>query len=99
MSDALDRVLTVLHAHPDVVLHLSLRKMHHFIVHTARLKNDIILTQPATSPHDCPPQFLPPVVKTFLLILLSLKVGVVEQCWGIFKDLVVEARRVRAASG
>lgn len=54
----------------------------------ASLKDDIILTQPATHDIHKPPLFLPPSVITFLSSACTLSSVSVRTCWSALKDSI-----------
>ncbi|KAG1772089.1 hypothetical protein EDD22DRAFT_768787 [Suillus occidentalis] len=54
----------------------------------ASLKDDIILTQPATHDIHKPPIFLPPSVITFLGSACTLSSASVRMCWSALKDSI-----------
>lgn len=75
---------------------LTLAKVHSFIVHAARLRNDILLTQPAAVSLDDIPAFLPTSIQAFLCELIDIPIELVPDCWTALKDLVWDARYVNA---
>jgi hypothetical protein len=65
---------------------LTLETIFTFASLTTSLKDDIILTQPATHDIDEPPLFLPPSIVTFLSGACLLSLESVRTCWGALKN-------------
>jgi hypothetical protein len=71
---------------------LTISKILRFVSLAAKLKDDILLTQPKDVPTNKAPDFLPPSIEAFLSSSCSLLDGFVGPCWEIFKETVWEGR-------
>ena len=85
--DSMDNILRRLAEFPGLLGQLSFTQIFHFIIYSSRIKNDIILTQPASHTPFIPPEYLSPAVQGFLAEVLQVNVHTVQQCWAAFKDL------------
>ncbi|KAG1859229.1 hypothetical protein F4604DRAFT_1495511, partial [Suillus subluteus] len=65
---------------------LTLETIFTFASLATSLKDDIILTQPATHDIDEPPLFLPPSIVTFLSGACLLSLESVRMYWGALKN-------------
>lgn len=89
MSDInAEALLQQLQLNPDLFQALTLSQIFNFISLASRLKDDILLTQPAKVPATHPPTVLPPTITTFLGKACNLPQAHVEQCWDILKDTI-----------
>ncbi|KAI0084908.1 hypothetical protein BDY19DRAFT_1023122 [Irpex rosettiformis] len=90
MSEQLSAIFERLQSSDPPLLNiLSLTQLVRFIVYTAALKQDILLTQSARN-HDplAPPSFLSGGIQIFLSKALKIPCEVIQKCWDLFKDLV-----------
>jgi len=72
--------------HPD----LSLCQVMRFILLATRLKNDIILVQPADLKVDKAPDILPHSIKIFLEHSCLMSIPCVDSCWDTLKSFIWE---------
>ena len=86
--DSLTIILARLNDYPALLEHLTLSNIHSFVVAAARLKNDIILSQPATVSIACPPGFLPTTIQQTLSGITGIPMWLISQCWMVVRDLV-----------
>ena len=82
---AISTVQQLLDANP-AVSDITLSQIFHFISFVSRLKDDILLTQPAHWSATVPPDILPPSVIEFLSDGCDLAQEKVETLWGILKS-------------
>lgn len=87
-GDSVRTVFEQIQRHPALLDQLTLSKIYSFILHTARLRNDILLAQPSSIPLSSAPEFLPRAIQGFLSDLLGLSNGLVLACWSVFKNLI-----------
>jgi hypothetical protein len=86
MSD--NALLKLVTAHPDLFGGPSLPKIFLLIVSAIKLKDDILLAQPAEHSSTEPPDYLPPSVVVLLSRICSLTESIVEGYWRILKGIV-----------
>ena len=96
VQDSLGDILNRFVQTPLLLEKLTLAKVHTFIIHAARLKNDIQLAQPSSVSHTDIPAFLPASVQAFLSELTDIPILLVPHCWTVLKDLVWNAQYVSA---
>ncbi|KAF8911997.1 hypothetical protein CPB84DRAFT_1841711 [Gymnopilus junonius] len=87
MSELL-QLLELLRCNADALNTLTLGKVFRFVTYAARLKDDILLPQPATLSHSIAPELLPRTVIHFLSTACDISVQTTERCWSILKDLI-----------
>ncbi|KDQ48967.1 hypothetical protein JAAARDRAFT_144139, partial [Jaapia argillacea MUCL 33604] len=63
---SLEVLLRLLDNNPGLLKELTLGKIFKFVTGAAKLKDDILLCQPASHPDSLPPDFLPPSVDAWL---------------------------------
>ena len=88
--DAMDAIFEVIAQSPAMAITLFFTQIFHFIVHCARLKHDIILTQPANiySNTEAPLTYLSTLTQAFLADLLKVNDQMVMWLWANFGHLV-----------
>jgi hypothetical protein len=84
----LKNLLAQLKAQSDVFHSLTIGKIIQFVACAARLKDDIILTQPANISASQAPDHLPPSIKHFLGQACDIPENYTDACWNAFKDTV-----------
>jgi hypothetical protein len=67
---------------------LSLGKFQQFVVLAAKLKDDILLSQPTSVLVFDPPMILPPTVTTFLQNSCEISEPCVKACWEVLKSTI-----------
>jgi hypothetical protein len=67
---------------------LTWEQVVQFVALASKVKNDIILAQPANVPESEPPDVLPPSVTAFLCDSCKLTPAHVEDCWKVMKGVV-----------
>lgn len=84
----------------DILRDVTLKHLFNFIHITNKLRNDILLAQPASHPADEPPIALPPSVTLFLSQALDLPCAAVTVLWEVLRteawggDLVLDHRMI-----
>jgi hypothetical protein len=84
----LGELLQQLKASPLSFDGLTWEQVIQFVTLASKVKNDIILTQPASMPESEPPAVLPPSVAAFLGDSCKLAPAHVENCWKIMKGVI-----------
>jgi hypothetical protein len=84
----LDSLLQQFNSRSDALGDITLTTIIRFLILAAKLRNDIILTQPATLSATDPPDILPPSIAAFLGDCCDLPPHSVDHCWGILKAVV-----------
>jgi hypothetical protein len=90
----LTRLLQLTDETSPALRQLTLGQVVQFLTLAARLKNDIILTQPATVLASDPPDVLPPTVNSFLSDCCDISSDSVDRCWDVLKDVVWHGRDI-----
>lgn len=86
--DALLSIVNQLQESPEVIKHVTLRNLHLFVVHAARMKPDIVLAQLQGGNPHAPPQFLSTSIRDALADICSVPVDCVPSLWTALKTLV-----------
>ena len=84
----LDELLQQFRSSPLSFNGLTWEQLVQFTTLASKVKNDIILTQPANVPESEPPDVLPPSVAAFLGDSCMLMPAQVEDCWKVMKGVV-----------
>jgi hypothetical protein len=71
---------------PDTFEQPSLTKIFQYLTVAAKLKDDILLTQPSSHPAAKPPDVLPSGIVTLLSRTCDLPESAVISCWETLKD-------------
>ena len=89
-TEQLQDLYACLEQYPALLSTLSLTHIVHFIVYSAALKNDILLTQPAQHDPTIPPQHLSESISSFLCKVIGTpdRSDLVLECWEVFKHLI-----------
>ncbi|KAG1750235.1 hypothetical protein EDB19DRAFT_1937408 [Suillus lakei] len=72
----------------DAITTASISSLFRFITIGTTLKNDIILTEPSSTPIDKPPNVLPPAIAKFLGAGCSISPAQVSDAWALLKDII-----------
>jgi len=94
----LEDLLPLINDGIDSVQQLTLSQILHFITVASRLKDDILLTQPASVPASQPPDILPPSISAFLGDCCDLLPDFVDRCWDILWPAIWNDSRFRDRS-
>ena len=84
----LENLLHLLKAQPDAFYGLTIGKIFRFVACAARLKDDIILTQPPEVSALQAPENLPPSIRLFLAQICDIPDSYANICWSAFKDSI-----------
>jgi hypothetical protein len=76
---------------------ITLAQLTTLVSLASRLKDDILLAQPAHLAADCPPPILPPSIITFLSGSCKITVHEVEICWSLLKQTIWDGRDTQVA--
>ena len=77
-----------LSADPVLLSNLTLHQIFSFITLISRLKDDIILTQPAHMSASTAPAVLPPAIVDFIASCCNLTEGDVDRIWEVLRDTI-----------
>ena len=88
MSTEFQRLFEIFCAQPSLSAGLTLDQVVRFIVYATRLRDDIVLVQPANHPPECVPDFLPHSVQGFLSDACSIHLDFIPSLWGALRDTV-----------
>lgn len=80
--------LRVLEQNPAAFRGITLENLMKFVIYAGKLKNDILIVQPAEHPPLEPPDHLPRSIESFLNQACGLVDDQVSHCWAIVKDMV-----------
>jgi len=78
----------VFRAQPSLSACLTLDQVVHFVVYATRLRNDILLVQPADHLPERVPDFLPHSVEGFLSEACSIHLDFIPALWGALRETV-----------
>jgi hypothetical protein len=67
---------------------ISLHQLFSFVTLISRLRDDILLAQPANVSASVAPAILPPVIVEFISSCCDLPEDAVDCIWGVLKDMV-----------
>lgn len=84
----LEELLILLRSDVDASKTLTLASLFRFITYAARLKDDILLPQPARHSPLISPDLLPTTVLNFLASACGFSLATTEHCWSILKDII-----------
>ncbi|KAF8968974.1 hypothetical protein BDZ97DRAFT_1654410 [Flammula alnicola] len=84
----LEQLLELLRINADTLNTLTFGSLFRFVTYAARLKDDILLPQPAHHSPLIAPELLPSSVLRFLASACGFSVAATEHCWSILKDIV-----------
>jgi hypothetical protein len=84
----LESLLNLLKAQPDAFLGLTIGTIFHLVTCAARLKDDIMLTQPPKISVSHAPENLPPSISLFLGQTCNIPDSYVDICWTTLKDTI-----------
>jgi hypothetical protein len=84
----------LLENHSETLRQLTLGQIVHFVTLASRLKDDILLTQPAHISPLQPPDVLPPSITSFLSDCCGLSEDLVDSCWDVLKDMAWQESNV-----
>jgi len=84
----LESLLDLLKAQPDAFHGLTIGTIFCFITCAARLKDDIVLTQPPEISASHAPENLPPSIRLFLGQTCNIPNSYVDICWTALKDTI-----------
>src|SRR5580698_9903859 len=79
----LDKILDLLRVDPDAFQGLTISKILRFVSYASSLKNDILLSQPASRSESSPPDFLPQTVESFLSESCDIPAEFTKSCWDV----------------
>jgi len=82
------RLFEVFRSHPYLSASLTLDNVVRFVVYATRLRNDIMLVQPADHPPECVPTFLPHSVQGFLSESCAVPLDFIPHLWGALRETV-----------
>jgi hypothetical protein len=91
----LERILDLLRVDPKAFQGLTIGKILHFVSYASSLKNDILLSQPASQSQFTPPDILPPTLESFLSEACDIPAKFTKSCWEVFKETVWEESKVK----
>ena len=84
----LEHLLHLLNAQPDVFHGLTIGKIFRFVACAARLKDDIMLTQPLELSALQAPENLLPSIRHFLAQICDIPDSYTDICWSALKDSI-----------
>ena len=85
---SLEKLFQLLRDDSDARFTLSLATIFRFVTYAARLKDDILLPQPAHHSHSVAPDLLPSSVLQFLASACQISTNTAENCWNILKETI-----------
>jgi hypothetical protein len=88
MSAEFQRLFDVFRAQPSLSADLTLDQVVRFVVYATRLRDDILLVQPANHPPERVPDFLPHSVQGFLSEACSIHLDFIPPLWGALSETV-----------
>jgi hypothetical protein len=91
----LKKILDLLRVDPEAFQGLAIGKILRFASYASSLKNDILLSQPASQSESTPPDILPPTVESFLSESCDIPAEFTKSCWEVFKETVWEESEVK----
>jgi hypothetical protein len=84
----LENLWELLKAQPDAFHELTIGKILCFVTCAARLRDNIILTQPPELSSLRAPKNLPPSIRLFLVQTCTIPERYADVCWSAFKDTI-----------
>jgi hypothetical protein len=84
----LEELLNLLRSDADASKMLTLASLFRFVTYAARLKDDILLPQPARHSPLIAPDLLPATVLNFLASVCGFSLSTTEHCWSILNDII-----------
>ena len=84
----LEELLNLLRSNADASKTLTLTSLVRFVTYAARLKDDILLPQPACHSPLIAPDLLPASILNFLASACRFSLATTEHCWSILKDII-----------
>ena len=82
------QLLELLRTNADALTTITLANLFHFVTYATRLKDDILLPQPAVYSPLVAPELLPQSVLHFLSSACGFSLETMEHCWTILKDII-----------